>query len=160
MSPRRDRPDRDIWSLQLQSQGTSEAVWASSGRSTQPLVVGPESPSTLQSSAPPTATPVPDPCPNSIPQQRGFMRSCGTLIFSYWVLLVKIDKPKRFPQPSEFTVFQETLTPTQGDEEAKAPSFGITHCSCIQRFSTLTPVSDLPLLHVERKTRSKKPKEW
>lgn len=109
---------------------------------------------------PPPATPVPDPCPNSIPQQRGFMRSCGTLIFSYWVLLVKIDKPKRFPQPSEFTVFQETLTPTQGDEEAKAPSFGITHCSCIQRFSTLTPVSDLPLLHVERKTRSKKPKEW
>lgn len=108
----------------------------------------------------PTATSVPNPCPNSIPQQRGFMRSCGTLIFSYWVLLVKMDKPKRFPQRSEFTVFQETLTPTQGDEEAKAPSFGITHCSCIQTFSTLRPVSDIPLLQVERKTLSKKPKEW
>ena len=87
------------------------------------------------------------------------MRDCGTLIFSYWVLLVKMDKPKSFPQPFEFTVSQETLTPTHGDEEAKAPSLGITHCSCIQTFSTLRPVSDFPLLHVE-KTRSKKPEEW
>lgn len=107
----------------------------------------------------PTATSVPSSYPSSIPQQRGLMRDCGTLIFSYWVLLVKMykDKPKSFPQPSEFTVFQETLTHTHGDEEAEAPSFGITHCSCIQIFSTLRLVSDSPLLHMERKTYSKKP---